>query len=223
MENLASIPKINPQELCEAWKLCSVREKNWEYMVALKQSDSAIKEIPLKDIVDADSYNWLSIKRVYSSWHCFIDDSKQKVFLVTTDKNWKIQHQFTWWSPHEKEFSDIIFKDDDGKIKIDLFKSKKNAITRTFLRTWAQVKEHYNDLPLVDWVMMEITENWENYYKLVLLLHYIVKKYEGILWFNKWVEDVIDGKWYEISSLNSTPNISANASIVCKKALELIK
>lgn len=50
------IPKIDPKEFCEAWKLCSVREHNGEYVVAVKYLDGRQVEIPLKDIVDADKY-----------------------------------------------------------------------------------------------------------------------------------------------------------------------
>jgi len=39
LNELSSIPKVNPQELCEAWKLCSVRIKDDKYMVAVKYID----------------------------------------------------------------------------------------------------------------------------------------------------------------------------------------
>jgi hypothetical protein len=50
------IPKVDPKEFCEVWKLCSIRERNGEYMVAVKYIDGRQTEIPLKDIVDADEY-----------------------------------------------------------------------------------------------------------------------------------------------------------------------
>ena len=54
--NNSHIPKVDPKAFCEAWKLCSVRERDGEYMVAVKYLDGTQSELPLKDIVDADEY-----------------------------------------------------------------------------------------------------------------------------------------------------------------------
>jgi hypothetical protein len=50
------IPKVNPSDLCEAWKLCSVRKQDNQDMVAVKYMDGRSKEIPLREVVDADTY-----------------------------------------------------------------------------------------------------------------------------------------------------------------------
>lgn len=217
------IPKIDSDHLCDAFKLCSVREKDWVYMIAVKFLDWRITEIPLDEIIDADTYEWLPIVRTYSSWCVFISPDKTQVYLVTTEKDWKEQHQFTWWSPIEQDFSNIIFKKDDH-LKVDLYKIEDNAVHRTKNRTWAQATEFYNEKPLVDRILQEkIDENNKKYRRLVLLMHFVVKKYEWNLWFNKWVEGIVDGKRYDIADLPSTPEVAANAFIVTNKALELIK
>ncbi len=198
------IPKVNPLDLCEAWKLCSVREKNNEYLVAVKRMDGSISEIPLKDVVDADKYEGFPIVRTYSSGHVFLDEDCDKVFLVTVEKNGKTQHQFTWGSPTEKEFSDIIYKDKkdkDGKIKVNITKVEDNALQRTLNRTWVEVIEPYNDQPLVDWVLMEQKDDsGETFWRMVLLMHF-----------------------YVINELPNIPHIAANAHIVTEKARDLIR
>lgn len=219
----AHIPKVNPDHLCDARKLCSVREREGIYMVAVKYLDGKVEEIPLKEIVDADTYKWFPIVRTYSSWCVFINEDKTKVYLVTVEKNGKLQHQFTWWSPLEEDFSNIIFKK-EGHLKVDLYKIEDNAVQRTKNRTWAEPTEFYNNKPLIDWVMQEHKDEEGNmYWRIVLLMHFVIKAYEGTLGFNTGVENIIDGRWHIIEELPNTPHVAANAYIVTKKALELIK
>lgn len=221
----SAIPKVNPSDLCEAWKLCSVREKNNEYLVAVKRRDGTISEIPLKEVVDADTYEDSPIVRTYSSGHVFLAKDCDEVFLVTVDKNGKIQHQFTWGSPSEKEFSDIIYKDKNdknGKIKVNITKVEDNAIQRTLNRTWVEVIEPYNDQPLVDRVLMEQEdESGKTFWRMVLLMHFVVKSYTWELGYTG-AEHTVGGKWYAIDELPTIPHIAANAHIVTQKARELV-
>ena len=218
------IPKVDPKEFCEAWKLCSVRERNGEYMVAVKYLDGHQIEIPLKNIVDADEYLWMPIVRTYSSGHVFLSDDKESVYLVSTEKDGKVQHQFTGWSPTEQQFSNIIYTSSEWKTKVNIYKVEDNAIQRTLIRTWVTVTDVYNDMPLVDWVLMErIDDQWKKYRRVVLLMHFIVKSYEGTLGFCPWQEQVIDGKRYRIDELINTPNVAPNAYIISNKARELAK
>lgn len=60
----------------------------------------------------------------------------------------------------------------------DLDVARDNARTRTLNRTGANVLEEYNEIPLVDWVLLETEGVGGNYFKLVCLMHYIVKYYE---------------------------------------------
>ncbi len=60
-----------------------------------------------------ETYNGKQIIRVYSSGHVFLSDDNKQVYLVTTEKDWKIQHQFTGWSPLEEENKEVIFKEND--------------------------------------------------------------------------------------------------------------
>lgn len=67
----------------------------------------------------------------------------------------------------------------DGQIQFHLGKIEENAIIRTKSRTGVDVISYWNDLPLVDWALMENTdENGTVYWRLVCLLHYIVKSYK---------------------------------------------
>ena len=217
------IPKVNPNELCEAWKLCSVRERNGEYMVAVKYLDGHQTEIPLQKIVDAEEYLWLPIVRTYSSGHVFLSDDKNSVYLVTTEKDGKIQHQFTGWSPLESEYSNIIYQSPEWKTKINIYKVEDNADQRTFMRTGVRVTDVYNEMPLVDRVLMEREdEQGKKYRRIVLLMHFIVKSYEWILGFKKGNEQVVDGKRYTIDELPNTANVAPNAYLISTKAREII-
>lgn len=72
---------------------------------------------------------------------------------------------------------------DDKIVRFHLGKIEDNALLRTKLRCSVDVIENYTELPLVDRVMMkgkdEVTG--AEYWRLVCLLHYIVKSYTGTL------------------------------------------
>lgn len=215
------IPKATEYEFCDWISLCTVRKTDdGVSKIWIKYLSWEINETMLENIINSDTYNWKEIVRIYSSWHVFLSDDKKEVFLVTTEKNGKIQHQFTWWSPLEEENQEVIYKD-NGVYSFDIEKVRNNARIRTQNRTWVEVIKEYNKNPLVDWVLMENEENWEIYYKLVCLMHFIVKKYEWILSFT-WKENTIWGKWYKINELPNIKNIAPNAFIVSKSAVEKI-
>ena len=215
------IPKADEKQFCEWINLCTVRKtEDGISKIWVKDLQWNVKEELLEDIINADYYNWKPIVRVYSSWNVFLNNTKDSVYLVTTDKYWKIQHQFTWWSPLEEENKEVIFKE-NGVYKFDLEKVRNNAKIRTKNRTSVEVIEEYNKEPLVDWVLMENEENGNIYYKLVCLMHFIVKKYNGELK-STWKENVIWWDWYKIEDLPHTENVAPNAYIVSKKALEKI-
>jgi 2-hydroxy-3-keto-5-methylthiopentenyl-1-phosphate phosphatase len=215
------IPKATEWEFCEWINLCTVRKtKDWISKVWIKDISWNIKEEILETIINSDTYNWKNIVRVYSSWHVFLSDNKDKVFLTTTQKDWKTQIQFTWWSPIEEENKEVIYKD-NWIYKFDIEKVRKNARMRTKNRTWVDIIEEHNKKPIVDWTLIENEENWKSYYKLVCLMHFIVKKYEWTLSYT-WNENIIWWDWYKIDELPSIKNIAPNAYIVSKKAVELL-
>lgn len=81
-----------------------------------------------------------------------------------------------------------------------------------------------NEIPLVDWILMENRdENGADFWKLVCLMHFVVKEYEGILGYKNGVEYTVGGDWYSIDALPTTPNVAPNAYIVAKKAQELVE
>ena len=208
------IPKVEEKDFCKKMILCTIRKNtDWIKKIWVKYLDWNIKEDDLNEVISKDFYKWKKIIRTYSSWHVFIDDEKKKTFLVTTEKNWKTQHQFTWWAPLEEENKNIISKD-DWVYKINLQKVVNNARIRTKNRTWVLVLKEYNfEEPIIDWVLMENEENWEIYYKLVCLIHFIVKEYEWILSYT-WNENSVDWKWYDIKNLLKIENIALRD---CKK------
>ncbi len=211
------IPKASEWEFCEWIKLCSVRKtEDWISKIWIKDLSWNITEEKLESVINSDIYNNKKITRVYSSWHIFISNDKEKVFLVTTEKNSIIQNQFTWWSPLEEQNKQVIFKE-KWFYKFDIEKVRENAKIRTKNRTWVEVLEEYNKKPIVDWVLIEN----EDSYKLVCLMHFIVKKYKwNLSYFLN--ENVIWWKFYKIDDLSNIQNIAPNAYIVSKKAVELL-
>lgn len=215
------IPKLSTKQYCEWLKLCSVRtDINWVVKIWIKFLDWSIRESLLEEIINENYYRWKPIIRVYSSGHVFIDEARTKVYLLTTEKNWRIQYQFTGGSPQEEENKDVIIKE-NWVFKFDLDKVNQNALIRTFNRTGVQVESEYNSQPLVDWVLMEVSENNETYFKLICLMAFVVKKFSWQLSFRN-QEDVIDGNWYDIEALATIPNVAPNCPIVTKKALEFM-
>ncbi len=215
------LPKVNPNELCEALALCSVRKREEEYLVAVKRLDGTIEEIPLIAVANADEFEGKKIARNYSSGHVFIENDK--VFLVTTSKKWKTQKQFTGGWPREDINKEVFFRDELWVVRIHLEKVEDNALIRTNKRTGVIVTDTYNTLPLVDWALMEKEdETGKIYWSLVCLMHFVVKTYEWQLWANVWTEDVIAADWYSIDDLLDIPFVAPNAYIITKKAQEII-
>ena len=111
----------------------------------------------------------------------------------------------------------------DGTMKIHLEKVEDNAIIRTYNRTGVKVTDVWNEIPLVDCVLMENRdETGADFWKLVCLMHFVVKEYEWILGHKDGVEYVTGGNWYEIDNLPNTKNVAPNAYIVASKAREII-
>lgn len=216
------IPKASEEKFCGWISLCTVRKSaDGISKIGIKKLDGTIVEDLLENVINRDIYDGKPIARTYSSGHIFINENRTEVYLLTTSKNGKIQHQFTWWSPSENINKNVIIEE-FWIYKFDLEKVRDNARLRTEIRTGARVIEEYNRKPLVDWVLMEnIDTDWVPFYRLVCLMHFIAKKYVGPLGFS-WEEYTIDGKWYNIDELNNAPNVAPNAYIVSKNALELL-
>ena len=87
------IPKASEQDFCEWINLCTVRKtEDGISKIWVKDLYWNIKEDLLENIINTDRYNGKPIIRVYSSGHIFLNDKKDSIYLVTVDKNWKIQH-----------------------------------------------------------------------------------------------------------------------------------
>jgi hypothetical protein len=110
----------------------------------------------------------------------------------------------------------------DGVIKVQLDKVEENAEIRTYNRTGAKVIDAWNEIPLVDWVLMENRDETGTW-KLVCLMHFVVKSYEGILSYQDGIEYVVGGDWYQIDNLQNTKNVAPNVYIVANKAREFIR
>jgi len=121
----------------------------------------------------------------------------------------------------EEKYKNVFIKGEDDIYRLDMNKILENARVRTRNRTSVEVIEEYNPSnPIVDWVLMEVQKDKERYYKLVCLIHFVVKVYRWELKFT-WKENTIDWKWYKIKDLPNIPNIAPNAYIVCQEAIKL--
>lgn len=181
-------------------------------------------EISFDEIANADEYEGSPIVRVYSSGHVFFNDDRTKVFMVTVEKKGQRQVQFTWGSPLEDANKEVVYNI-GREIKFHLGKVEENAIIRTKHRTGATVLSHYNTTPLVDRALLENTDEGGNRYRrLVCLLHYIVKSYDGKLKAQTWVEEVIDGQWYDVDDILSwrIQHIAPNAKLIVMKWFEIM-
>lgn len=81
----------------------------------------------------------------------------------------------------------------DGKVRFYVDAIEHNAELRTFNRTGVKVTETYNELPTVDRALMEHqhSETGEISWRMVCLLHFAVKTYEGNLTPHIGVEEVV--------------------------------
>lgn len=213
------VPKGGEANFCEGLNLCSVRKDTaWKTKVGVKYMSKEMTEIYLEDVAYMERFEDKDIVRIYSSGFIFMTEDKEKVFLVTTEKNWKRQVQFCWGAPIEDENKDAIIKK-DWKYSFDITKIRENARIRAINRVSVNVTQFYNDEPLVDWALVETLdpETNETYFKLVCLMHFVASDYEGELK-TTWNENVVDGKRYEIDSLNEVEWIAPNAYIVSKEA-----
>lgn len=122
---------------------------------------------------------------------------------MTVEKGDNKQVQFTGGSPLEETHQQVVYKI-GREVKFYLSKVEENAIARTKNRTGVEVIDHYNETPLVDWALMESTDDEGNsYWKLVCLLHYIVKKSSGRLKAQKGMENVTEGGRYDVDAILS--------------------
>lgn len=207
------IPQADESTYCRSLRLCTIRKSvNGTTMIWLKDLQGNLSETRLEDIINQDTYNDKSIVRVYSSGHIFLSEDKNNVFLVTTQKKGRIQHQFTGGSPIESENKEVIIKE-DGVYMFDITKVRNNARIRTHNRTWVTITSEYNVDPLVDRALIEQEENGNIYYKLVCLMHFVVESYDGDLSYTD-QENVIWGQWYEIDTLPQQADIAPNAYVM---------
>ncbi|HMY80519.1 MAG TPA: hypothetical protein PLW93_00020 [Candidatus Absconditabacterales bacterium] len=215
------LPKINPHQLCEAMNLCTVRMRDDQPRCGVKKIDGTQYEIPLLDVANADTYENLPIRRTYASGCVFLDADRTHVWLLTTKRKDNIQHQFTGGAPKEPELQDV-YRNDEGTIKLTIDTIYDNAILRTYKKTGAEVTDTYNDSPLVDRALIENQddETGEHFWRLVLLMHFVVKSYTGELG-RKPEEYVVGGQRYEIATLSQQSHLAPNAVVITNKALEL--
>lgn len=156
------------------------------------------------------------MERTYASGHVFLSPDRLGVYLITTEKQGIRQHQFTGGSPLEDELKSV-FSIRDDIVMADLSLAEQNACRRTTNRTSTTSIISISHVPLVDWVLLERQESW----RLVCLMHFVVKSYEGTLSPQVGVEDTVGGGWHLISQLESSQDIAPNVSIITEKALEM--
>ena len=133
-----------------------------------------IKELPNNE------RDWLKYLTIDNYFTIFQFEHRRKIIVDSGCDADKILLELLAYREENKNI--IVIQ--DWVYKFDIEKVRKNARIRTKIRTWVEILEEYNKNPLVDWVFMENTdENGEVYYKLVCLMHFIVKKYTWNLWY----------------------------------------
>lgn len=213
-----SFPKISStSKLCNALQLCCIR-KNWDdqNLIAIRHLDWSTEEQLADDIIALDEFEWKSIRRVYSSWHVFLNETWDEVYLIEVEKNGVHHFQFTGWSPKEEIYKQAYYMD-DWKLKLDLWVVEANAKFRTKSRTWVEVIDVRNEIPTIDWVLIEKQDpSWERYWSLVCLMHYLVKEYKWKLSPQVWVESVVAWDRISLSTLTIGDGIAPNVDIITK-------
>lgn len=210
------IPKTSENDLCEGINLCTIRPK----LAGYKNLKWDVSEIPLDDLLNAETYNGFPIRRVYSSGYTILSEDKTKVLLATVEKNWKRQIQSTWWSPLEEEYKNVIYKD-GWKYRFNLEMAIKNARTRAKNRLWIDIISEMQREPLVDFCLLEsLDEDWKKYYKLVVLLHFLAWEFKGTPKAT-WEECAVDVDWYDIKWIGNVPWIAPSVEAVTSAALKI--
>lgn len=213
---MTNLPKVDPEYLCDVLKFCSLRidERKNQY-IAIKSADGTVVDHYAKDIVSLDLYQWVPVRRVYSSWHAFMSHDDSQIYLIQTTKRWRSQWQLTWWSPKEKSMKSAITLD-DGEVKFDLQMVELNAETRTKARTWVSVTQVNNEFPTMDRVLMrhEAENTWEKQWILICLMHYRVKNYIGELNPKIWTEYVTWWRRFTYDEVLTHENIAPNVPLI---------
>ena len=189
------------------------KDLEWRPLVRLQCEDSAWKlvreKILLSDILWKDEYLRKRINYIYSSGYVFFDEWKKNVFLLTTDKNWKIQHQFTWGWPKGKEDTNFFILCENNTVQVSIEKFQNNAQNRLLERTNVTSIEPARHEPTFDWILKTSADDksWD----LLCLMHFQAGDFEGELsWKEGNKEKVVDWKWYEVN--NSLDEIEWNSS-----------
>lgn len=66
------------------------KTNEWVSKIWIKSLNWELSEWFLEDFINSETYNWKKIVRVYSSWHVFLSENYKEVFLITTEKNEKL-------------------------------------------------------------------------------------------------------------------------------------
>jgi hypothetical protein len=107
----SNFPMAPLSEFCEWLDLCSARlDERGNILMWVKKIWGQVSEARLESVINSDSHDGKRLIRTYSSWHIFLSESLDSVYLVTTQKDSNIQHQFTGWSPLEEDVFDVISK-----------------------------------------------------------------------------------------------------------------
>jgi len=217
-------PKIDQKKLCETMHLCSIRKNEEDKnLVAIKDKDWNITEVESENIVHLNEYKWVSIDRIYCSGHVVFNKEKTHVYLITTEKNWVIQHQFTWWSPKEEHLKKATFVQ-DWKIKFLLDVVEINAEIRAKKRINIDITENYNRIPTIDRVMnYNADKNWNPAWTLVCLIHFVAKTYEWDPTPQIWIEWVIWWGWFPVDNLENQDGVAPNTKIIVDHSLENLR
>lgn len=208
--------------ICNEENLCPIRKTDGKWMVRFIDWNWWDTEIELKSVLNKKEFKGKKINKLYSSGFVFLKEWESdsiEVFLLTTDKKWKQQHQFTWWAPINERHEHIFSNNDEWDLIINMELVLSNAQKQLYERTQITNVEIYGEIPTADWVLKPSNDWWS--WDLIFLIHFLAaSNFTGELKYNKENSmKVVDWNWYNISDLDSLKWVAPNISAVTEEMI----
>lgn len=208
--------------ICNEENLCPVRKKDGKWMLRFLDWDWSDSEIELRSVLNKDEFKGKKINKLYSSGFVFLRESEinwLEVFLLTTKKNWKLQHQFTGGSQLEEKYEHIFQNNDEWDLIIDMKLVLWNAERNLYERINVTKVNLKSEKPTADWVMKP-SSDWKSWDLIFLISFLGDNDFEWELRFNKDnSKNVVDWKWYSVDWLDSTEWLAPNIVAVTEELI----
>ncbi len=145
--------------------------------------------IKIHKISETIEYMWKNIKIKYLSWTLLFNNNFKKIYLINNENN---NLKPSSWFPEKEKYLNIFYND-KGKDKIDLWKVEENAVYFTKKEIWIDIIKNYQDKNISQWFLEEEYINWKKEFVLILVIFFIIKRYN---WFLK------NWNFFEVKNLN---------------------